>query len=131
MDIVRCDRSHGEAWNAFVSSTTHASFYHRFEWRDINERCLGHDSCYLAAFDQNRMVGLFPLVHVKSRLFGNIACSLPFVNYGGPAGEDESIDDLLIAEAARSPTSGTSSSWRFAAAGISVRISQRPNTKSA
>ena len=101
MNIVRCDDSYREAWNAFVSETTQASFYHRFEWRDINQRCFGHDSCYLAALTENRIVGVFPLVRVRSRLFGNIACSVPFVNYGGPASEDENIDNLLIAEAER------------------------------
>jgi FemAB-related protein (PEP-CTERM system-associated) len=101
MNIVRCDDSFGTDWNAYVSATPHASFYHRFEWREINQACLGHESCYLAALSQNKIVGVFPLVHVSSRLFGNIACSLPFVNYGGPIGEDDGVDDLLIAEAGR------------------------------
>ena len=42
------------------------------------------------------IVGIFPIVRVKSQLFGNIACSLPFVNYGGPCGETDAIEQALV-----------------------------------
>jgi FemAB-related protein (PEP-CTERM system-associated) len=32
-------------------------------------------------------------------MFGNIACSLPFVNYGGPSGESPAIEDALLGAA--------------------------------
>jgi FemAB-related protein (PEP-CTERM system-associated) len=35
-------------------------------------------------------------VQVKSWLFGNIACSLPFVNYGGPCGQDDDVEAALL-----------------------------------
>lgn len=96
MNIVRCDASHREAWDAFVQTCPRGSFYHRWDWRAINERWLGCPSCYLAAIEHDRIVGVFPLVHVKSLLFGNIACSLPFVNYGGPAADTDAIEAALI-----------------------------------
>jgi FemAB-related protein (PEP-CTERM system-associated) len=96
MRIIRCDAAHETGWTAFVEESKAASFYHRWEWRDINQRHLGHDSCYLAAVDGERIAGVFPLVQVKSRLFGNIGCSMPFVNYGGPASESEHIDAALL-----------------------------------
>lgn len=99
--IRYCDDSHRGLWNAFVSSQSLPSFYHRYEWRDVNRQSLGHDSCYLGAFEGERLVGVFPLVHVKSLLFGNIACSMPFVNYGGPFAASEDIEDALVAEALR------------------------------
>ena len=96
MQIIRCDASHDALWNAFVEAAPHASFYHRAEWRGINERCFGHRTCYLAALQGGRIVGVFPLVRLSSLMFGTIACSLPFVNYGGPVAEDESIDRALL-----------------------------------
>jgi len=96
MNIIRCDASHEGAWRAFVQASPHASFYHRWEWRAINERCFGHQTCYLAAMEGSRMVGVFPIVRVKSLLFGNIACSMPFVNYGGPCGESDEIEQRLL-----------------------------------
>lgn len=100
MQIIRCDPSHGAVWNAFVHSSPRASFYHRAEWRAINQRCFGHESVYLGAIDGDALVGVFPLVRLKSRLFGNLACSMPFVNYGGPAGLTESIEAQMMEEAA-------------------------------
>lgn len=78
-----------------------ASFYHRWEWKAINERAFGHQSTYLAAVEDNRFVGVFPLVRLKSLLFGNLACSMPFVNYGGPAAESDAAEQRLLEAAAQ------------------------------
>ena len=96
MEIVQCDGSHAQAWNAFVNASPRAALYHRFEWREVNASCFGHKSAYLAALDGAKVVGVFPIVRVKSQLFGNIACSLPFVNYGGPCGETDGIEQALV-----------------------------------
>ncbi len=101
MDIIRCDTSHDAAWNRFVQACPRASFYHRAEWRAVIEQSFGHRSAYLAAVDDGRIAGVFPLVQLKSLLFGNVACSMPFVNYGGPAGESDAVEQLLLEEGAR------------------------------
>ena len=100
MQILRCDSSHDSQWNEFVRTSPRASYYHRAEWRGINERCFGHRTCYLGAVEGDRIVGVFPIVRLKSLLFGNIACSLPFVNYGGPCGETDEIEQQLLDAAA-------------------------------
>lgn len=100
MNVVQCDAAHESAWNAFVVEAQ-ASFYHRWEWRDINERLLGHKSRYLAALDGGAVAGILPIVQVKSRLFGNIACSLPFVNFGGPVALTPDAESALLRSAAQ------------------------------
>lgn len=73
-----------ESWDAFVGANN-GSLYHLFDWKGINEQSLGHDCEYLAARDAHGAIeGILPLVFVKSRLFGRILCSMPFMNYGGP-----------------------------------------------
>ena len=99
MKIVNCDDSHSAAWNAYVEGSQRASLYHRYEWRHVNARSFGHRSAYLAAVDEDRIVGVLPVVRVKSQLFGNIACSLPFVNFGGPCGDSDAIERALVAAA--------------------------------
>lgn len=99
MEIVNCDDSQGAAWNAYVERCPRATLYHRFEWRHVNAVSFGHRSAYLTAVDDGRIVGIFPIVRVKSQLFGNIACSLPFVNYGGPCGDTDEIEQALVAAA--------------------------------
>lgn len=101
MNILECDDSWRERWDEFVSATPRASFYHRYDWRAINRTSLGHESSYLAAVDQGRIVGILPIVHVHSRLFGNIACSMPFVNYGGPVAATDELEAQLVNAASR------------------------------
>lgn len=101
MTIITADRSHAEAWDAYVAASPQASFYHRFGWRQVNDGTLDHRSFPLAALDGGRVVGVLPFVQVKSGLFGNLGCSMPFVNYGGPAARSAAIEQELMAEAAR------------------------------
>lgn len=99
MNIIRCDDTHAKAWDEYVSRHAQGSFYHLFGWKKVNESCFGHETFYLAAIDEGRICGVFPLVYVRSRLFGKILCSMPFVNYGGPCSDDEEIERLLLDEA--------------------------------
>jgi len=98
MNIGRCDEARAHDWNAYVAG--HGSFYHRFEWKAINEHYFGHQTAYLGAFDDDRLVGVLPFVQLKSHLFGNLACSMPFVNYGGPCAADGATERRLLEEAA-------------------------------
>ncbi|HEY0930671.1 MAG TPA: FemAB family XrtA/PEP-CTERM system-associated protein [Gemmatimonas sp.] len=78
------------AWNAFVDEHAHGSTFHRFEWRDVYRDVYGHDTPYLMARRDGALVGVLPLVRVRSLLFGHYLVSSPFVSYGGPIGDDES-----------------------------------------
>ena len=93
MKVVHCGPVDAARWDAFVARTPGASFYHRFGWKVINEEMLDHRTAYLAAVDEAREIrGIFPIVQVKSALFGNLACSMPFVNYGGPVAETPEVE---------------------------------------
>jgi FemAB-related protein (PEP-CTERM system-associated) len=96
MQIIQCDSSHHERWNTYVQQSPRASFYHRYEWREINAQNFGHQSVYFAAVEAQVIVGVFPMVRMKSLLFGNLACSMPFVNHGGPCGDSEEIERQLL-----------------------------------
>jgi len=90
---------HAAAWNCYVDSSAFASFYHRFEWKSVTEREFGHETFYLASVTGGQIDGVFPLVLIRSRLFGRILCSLPFVNFCGPAANSESVTRELLAAA--------------------------------
>ena len=76
------------AWNAFVYAEPEATFFHRFEWRDVLGRAFGHRSHYLLAERAGRVVGVLPLAEVKSALFGHSLISTPFCVYGGIVARD-------------------------------------------
>jgi FemAB-related protein (PEP-CTERM system-associated) len=101
MKIVHCEDSHREAWEQFVQVHGGGSFYHRYDWRAINAKSFGHRSAYLAALDGSDIAGILPIVRLKSRLFGNIACSLPFVNYAGALAVNDEAEAALLHEAER------------------------------
>lgn len=71
-------------WDGFVESMRDAEPYHPYAWRKVFERVYGHRCFYLAAkADDGRVVGVLPLVQLKSRLFGNFLVSVPNFSYAG------------------------------------------------
>ena len=58
-----------------------------------------HDTHFLFAQRAGRVVGVLPLAHVRSLLFGKALVSLPFAVYGGVAAEDDQAAQALESEA--------------------------------
>jgi FemAB-related protein (PEP-CTERM system-associated) len=71
-----CDR--------FVRQTESAKLCHLPAWTQMVEKTFGHKGIYLVAREESRICGVLPLMHVRSRLFGNRLISQPFSDYGGP-----------------------------------------------
>ena len=88
-------------WDAFARTQHGWSHFHLFGWRDVVVRTFGHECIYLAARDgTGALRGVLPLVRVRSLLFGHYLVSMPFVNYGGPLGDDEAQAALVSNAAA-------------------------------
>jgi FemAB-related protein (PEP-CTERM system-associated) len=87
-------------WDRFVCAHPDASGYHVWRWRQVFEQAFGHDTIYLAARQEGRIVGVLPLVLFRSPLFGRFAVSLPFVNYGGVCARDAGVRQFLVEGAA-------------------------------
>lgn len=91
------DRNH---WDTYVNSNPAATNYHRYGWRHVIDNSFGHPCHYLAARDKSGVVvGILPLVLMRSRLFGCFLVSQPFFNYGGLLCNNREIGDALLAEA--------------------------------
>src|SRR5579884_1459470 len=88
----------GAEWDAFVHGIR-ATGYHEWAWRAVFERAFGHETIYLSA-RSDVIVGVLPLVHIASRIFGRCLVSLPFVNYGGVAARHEAAARALVDRAA-------------------------------
>jgi FemAB-related protein (PEP-CTERM system-associated) len=72
-------------WDTFVAHCSEATFFHRFAWREIYHSVFKHRTHYLLAEQGGEVVGILPLVELRSLLFGHSLCSLPFAVYGGVA----------------------------------------------
>jgi FemAB-related protein (PEP-CTERM system-associated) len=84
-------------WDACVCASAGWTHFHRYGWRDIMTGVFGHRAVYLGARDPDgRLVGVLPLVRVRSVVFGHYLVSMPFLNYGGPLGSPAAV--LALAE---------------------------------
>lgn len=84
-----------DAWQRWLEARDDASIFHDWAWRQVLAESFGHRPYYLLARRANRVVGVLPLVEVKSLLFGHSLVSLPFCPYAGPLGEDRAVHDAL------------------------------------
>jgi len=83
-------------WDDFARTQVGYTHFHRLRWRTVMERAFGHECLYLTARDASgALVGVLPLVRVRSVVFGHFLVSMPFLNYGGPLGTAEGVRELL------------------------------------
>ncbi|MBE0585855.1 MAG: FemAB family PEP-CTERM system-associated protein [Desulfofustis sp.] len=99
ISVTSCNENFSNAWDAFLAGREGATFYHLYRWKEVTEKCFGHECHYLAAVCSGEIVGVLPLVTVKSIFFGSILCSLPFVNFGGICSVSGDAESLLLREA--------------------------------
>lgn len=98
LHVERFSGSEAE-WDSFASPQVGYTHFHRFRWKSVIERVLGHECTYLAARDSSgALAAVLPLVRVRSPLFGHYLVSMPFLNYGGPLGNSSAVA-ALVAEA--------------------------------
>jgi len=102
--VASASRDAAADWDTFVRGRSDGTGYHLWSWRDVFERGLGHPCHYLTAREHDRIVGVLPLVEMRSWIFGRALSSLPYVNYGGVLAETGEAADALVAEAARIAT---------------------------
>ena len=86
-------------WDEFVLACPEATFFHRSGWQKIVRDVFRHDTYFLYAESEGRIVGVLPLGHVNSWLFGNSLVGLPFAVYGGVAAVNGQVADALELEA--------------------------------
>lgn len=87
-------------WDAFVAACPGTSFFHRAGWRRVVAESYGYESHFRYARRDGAIVGILPLVHVKTRLFGNALISTGFGVYGGVAARDDEATAALAEDAA-------------------------------
>lgn len=88
-------------WDRFVYAHPAGTVEHLWQWREIFSRVFRHRPVYLAAVRGNEIVGVLPLVLVKSILFGRSVVSLPYANYAGLVTSDSTAANALVSEATR------------------------------
>jgi serine/alanine adding enzyme len=105
LSIVTTESVDAQLWDGYANQAPTAALYHLYRWRQVIEETFGHPTFYLSALTgSSRIVGILPLVQLKSWAFGNMLVSLPFFNYGGICAESLDVRDALLEAAIRIAT---------------------------
>ena len=84
------------AWDAYVGSHPGRSAYHYAGWPRLIARAFGHEAILLAATRSDAVVGILPLIAMRSLVFGRFVVSLPYLNEGGVLADDERVEAALV-----------------------------------
>ncbi|MBI1314226.1 FemAB family PEP-CTERM system-associated protein [bacterium] len=90
-----------ETWRDYLAARGHAGFYQRAAWSRILSRGLQHEAVCLQALDGPQLVGVLPLMFVRSRLFGRFLVSLPYLNSAGVVADSPEIATALVDKAVK------------------------------
>lgn len=85
-------------WDGFVAGHPQATLYHASRWVNFAADVFGFEPAWITV--GSPLAGVMPLIRQSSHLFGERWVSLPFFNYGGPLGVDETVESGLVAAAA-------------------------------
>src|SRR5271166_5297329 len=98
--LTRLNPAHAPAWDDFVVARPEATFFHRAAWPGLIASIFGHRDRSVLATQDGAVVGILPLVEMRTRLFGHSIVSLPFCVYGGPVAATVEAGRTLVAYAA-------------------------------
>ena len=97
IEIKIANNSYSHQWNDFLNSFPRCDNHaYLWEWREIIEKSFAHKPYYIVALENNNIVGVLPLFHVKSLIFGNSLISIPYTNAGGALANSQEIINKLI-----------------------------------
>jgi len=93
-----------QAWDEYVQQHADGTIFHLSKWQMVIERTFRHRNLSLIAEEQGTIVGIFPIIELKSRLFGHSLCSVPFAELGGPLADNVQISIQLLNHASEQAT---------------------------
>lgn len=90
------DRSH---WENYVKSHPQSTVFHQLAWCDAVAEAYGHDLSHFTAWQEDRLVGILPLMVVNGFLTGKVLVSVPYGTYGGLLADSGQIEQIILDEA--------------------------------
>lgn len=90
---------------SLIEDLDQASVAHMPEWLTVVKQAYGHSSVHLQASSNQGHRGLLSAILIRSRLFGTVLSSMPFLDAGGPLSSSNDLAvhlvEHLLREAAR------------------------------
>jgi FemAB-related protein (PEP-CTERM system-associated) len=95
MKIIAVRGCEEQGWDDYVLDSPSGTFYQLIGWKEVMESAYGHETYYYCAKDGDRVLGVMPLLHIKSLMFGHYLTSMP----GGLSAENKQVAEALIDKA--------------------------------
>ena len=86
-------------WDDYVQSKPNVAPYLQFAWGEAIHQAYGHTYSYFAAFHNQKVVGVLPLIYLKPPFRKAEICSLPFCDIGGCLADTSEIEEALLSYA--------------------------------
>lgn len=94
--VSHWDPSAGEGWSTLIQQMDHANLAQVPEWFVAIRNAYGHTPLYLQAEDTQGETAVLPAFLVRSRLFGTVVTSMPFLDTGGPCSPSVDLARVLV-----------------------------------
>ena len=94
-EIKEVDDAITTQWDDYVNAHPFGTPYHNFAWGQAVKEAYGFNCIYICAFEDEQIVGVFPIVNMRSIGQRKQMCALPYCDLGGPLGDDERICERL------------------------------------
>ncbi len=96
MKVVQIDPIADARWLTFLEGMPGASIFHHPAWLKVLSETYNYSPVCLAAIEADSLVGVFPLMEVRSWLTGKRAVCLPFSDMCGVVAHNESALRALL-----------------------------------
>lgn len=86
-------------WDAYAASHPDMTPYHFFAWREAVCQAYDHEPFYFIAEENDQILGILPLIHLKLAFLHSQLIGLPFCDIGGPLVSDPEVEIPLLEQA--------------------------------
>ncbi len=88
-----------EEWDKYLTLKVAVAPYLQFAWSETIQKAYGHEHFNIAAFQNDKIVGILPLIFIKPPFIKGSMCSLPFCDIGGCIADSFEIEEALLLHA--------------------------------
>lgn len=83
-------------WQEYVQLRPEAHFYFDYRWKTVLEDSFNHKPLYFFAQQNGKIIGVFPIFFINSRIIKPCLVSMPFLNYGGILADNKDVESFLF-----------------------------------
>ncbi|MBN1472627.1 MAG: GNAT family N-acetyltransferase [Syntrophaceae bacterium] len=85
-----------QVWDDYVLSHPEGLAYQLYAWKDAVEAAYGFECPYFISLEEDRVCGVFPLVHIHLPFCKGSIVSLPYCDAGGILADSKEIEEQLL-----------------------------------